>query len=422
MGTFLVADRDGLVETSLGNFETFADAVDEAFVEVGVGIIKWTGDGIRFEEVAYVHGGIRDGGRGRHLVFITQPNRVPANWQPGGAGDAKFMPVWAPEVEPLPFRMVDAAGDGFHGGSYPEVFRTLDYFRDSSWKNDVSASVTFAIAGKPYSLFFAPARVLSRNDEEEIYRYTLVELNQEDGQDLEDTLDERDIGKPVLETDDPRELVAWVEQQLEGESSTRRRARMLELDSQPRRRGRDPSERPDPRWSNLELDLDDLKFNPGRRRRARRNPEVSRVHEVVAQLRRPRIAMRTIESPSDAVGEVRKLIGDRANEVFVVMFIDVRNQLVGYVQFTEGNPVGVGVHPHGVFKEALLVNAAAFITAHQHPSGNPMPSNDDRAVWGRLRDAGQIMGISCLDNLVIGASEWFSEAEGRPLPYPRSRS
>ena len=62
------------------------------------------------------------------------------------------------------------------------------------------------------------------------------------------------------------------------------------------------------------------------------------------------------------------------------------------------------VHPREVFKPAILLNAAAIIVAHNHPSGDPTPSPEDRALTARLIEAGRLLGIEVLDHLVLTAS------------------
>lgn len=149
-----------------------------------------------------------------------------------------------------------------------------------------------------------------------------------------------------------------------------------------------------------------------------------RLQEVYARIG-PGSAPRTgkvIGSPEDVVGAVRQLIGERASEVFVTLFIDIRNGLVGSLSYTEGSPISVGVSPVGIFREALLVNGAGFITAHQHPTGDPNPSPEDIALWARLREAGRLMGIPCVDNLVLGKTRWYSENQGYSSSYPGGES
>jgi len=62
------------------------------------------------------------------------------------------------------------------------------------------------------------------------------------------------------------------------------------------------------------------------------------------------------------------------------------------------------VHPREVFKGLCMDNAAAFVAVHNHPSGDPTPSMEDRRITERLRRAGELMGITLLDHVIIGAS------------------
>jgi DNA repair protein RadC len=71
------------------------------------------------------------------------------------------------------------------------------------------------------------------------------------------------------------------------------------------------------------------------------------------------------------------------------------------------------VHPREVFRSAVRVAAAAIIVAHNHPSGDPQPSCEDRAVTTRLQEAGALLGIQLLDHLVLGESSFYSFAEER---------
>jgi DNA repair protein RadC len=69
------------------------------------------------------------------------------------------------------------------------------------------------------------------------------------------------------------------------------------------------------------------------------------------------------------------------------------------------------VHPREVFKEALKWSAASIIVSHNHPSGDPAPSREDIAVTKRLVEAGEIIGIECLDHLIVGDGEFVSLKE-----------
>ena len=69
------------------------------------------------------------------------------------------------------------------------------------------------------------------------------------------------------------------------------------------------------------------------------------------------------------------------------------------------------VHPREVFKIAILANAAAVILVHNHPSGDPLPSGEDKQITKRIKEAGELMGISVLDHVILGDERFYSFAD-----------
>ena len=146
-------------------------------------------------------------------------------------------------------------------------------------------------------------------------------------------------------------------------------------------------------------------------------PRVYRAQKVVAKLDkdpRPVKPGGIIQGPEDLVQNIlADYLGGRATEVFLILYVNVRNQIVGFNEYAEGSVAGVAVNTAGILRDALVSGSAAFITVHQHPTGDPTPSQEDRDLWKRLRSAGEIVGIPCLDNLVLGDDgQYFSESEG----------
>ena len=118
-----------------------------------------------------------------------------------------------------------------------------------------------------------------------------------------------------------------------------------------------------------------------------------------------------VNDPASLVRELADYM-DLTNEMFVAIFMNVRNKVVGYTEFTGGSVSSVEVHPSGIFQAALLAGAAGIVTIHNHPSGDPTPSAEDRLLWARLREVGKMMGVPVVDNLVIGdGGRYFSEME-----------
>jgi DNA repair protein RadC len=95
-------------------------------------------------------------------------------------------------------------------------------------------------------------------------------------------------------------------------------------------------------------------------------------------------------------------LGGLDYEVFAVLFLSTRLRLIEYVELFRGTVDGAAVHSREVVKEALARNAAAVILAHNHPSGDPSPSETDREITSRLEEALSLVDIRVLDHLVIG--------------------
>ena len=98
-------------------------------------------------------------------------------------------------------------------------------------------------------------------------------------------------------------------------------------------------------------------------------------------------------------------------EMFVTVSLDTRNCILGIETASIGSLNAAIVHPREIFKAPLLMGANSIILAHNHPSGNPLPSQDDIELTDRLKNAGQLLGIEVLDHLIIvsGAFHSFKE-------------
>lgn len=101
-------------------------------------------------------------------------------------------------------------------------------------------------------------------------------------------------------------------------------------------------------------------------------------------------------------------IREQKKEHFVIFFLDTRNQEIRRENISVGTLNANLVHPREVFESAILHNAAHVIVAHNHPSGNPEPSEEDKKVTNRLVEAGKILGIALLDHIVVAGSGYYS--------------
>jgi len=116
----------------------------------------------------------------------------------------------------------------------------------------------------------------------------------------------------------------------------------------------------------------------------------------------------TVKSPEDVVKTARNLLKGKKKEHFLVLCLDTRNHLININKVSIGSLDCSIVHPREVFKDAISSSAASVIFIHNHPSGDPTPSEDDIKMTKRLIEAGEIIGIEVLDHIIICDSEHLS--------------
>lgn len=95
-------------------------------------------------------------------------------------------------------------------------------------------------------------------------------------------------------------------------------------------------------------------------------------------------------------------------EHFVIILLSARNTVIGVETVSVGSLNASIVHPREVFKPAVAQSAASILLAHNHPSGNPEPSDDDLALTKRLRQVGDLLGIPVIDHLVVAGGRFTS--------------
>lgn len=110
----------------------------------------------------------------------------------------------------------------------------------------------------------------------------------------------------------------------------------------------------------------------------------------------------------DVFALLREDYGAAGREYFLALPLDVQNRVIGVHVVSMGTLTSSLVHPREVFQPAILASAAAVIVAHNHPSGDPDPSQADREVTRRLIRCGHLLGIPLLDHVVFGQNEFRS--------------
>lgn len=120
---------------------------------------------------------------------------------------------------------------------------------------------------------------------------------------------------------------------------------------------------------------------------------------------------RTVVTSPEAAARVFAPLAEGADrERCLAALLDTRHRLLATALVSVGSVDHTFMAPREVFRDALLANASAVVLAHNHPSGDPEPSDDDVAVTHRLAAAGNLVGVELLDHLVLAGERWVSLA------------
>lgn len=115
-----------------------------------------------------------------------------------------------------------------------------------------------------------------------------------------------------------------------------------------------------------------------------------------------------IRSPEDGANYVMEEMRNLAQEHFVALFLNTKNQIIHRQTLFIGSLNASIVHPRELFREAVRRSAASVLVCHNQPSGDPTPSQEDILVTKRLVESGKIIGIEVIDHLVIGNERFVS--------------
>ncbi|HYK83546.1 MAG TPA: DNA repair protein RadC [Gemmatimonadales bacterium] len=127
---------------------------------------------------------------------------------------------------------------------------------------------------------------------------------------------------------------------------------------------------------------------------------------------------RRIRDPADVQRFYGARLRDLAVEEFHVLALGSQSHVLGDLLITRGILNSSLVHPREVFRAAIAEAAAGIIVVHNHPSGDPTPSADDRAVTRQLVDAGRLLDVPVYDHVIVGGERYLSFAEAGLLEQP----
>lgn len=120
---------------------------------------------------------------------------------------------------------------------------------------------------------------------------------------------------------------------------------------------------------------------------------------------------RALTSPKEVFSHLQALLAGYEHEVFALLMLDSQHRVIAFEEVFRGTLDGASVYPREIVKIALEHNAAAMILVHNHPSGDPEPSQADRILTSKLKDALSLVGVRTLDHIVVGHEGCKSLAE-----------
>ncbi|HBN8287774.1 DNA repair protein RadC [Pseudomonas aeruginosa] len=120
---------------------------------------------------------------------------------------------------------------------------------------------------------------------------------------------------------------------------------------------------------------------------------------------------RALTSPQEVFSHLQTLLADYEHEVFALLLLDSRHRVIAFQEMFRGTLDGASIYPREIVKVALERNAAAVILVHNHPSGDPEPSQADLNLTYKLKEALNLVGVRTLDHVVVGREGCVSLAE-----------
>lgn len=115
-----------------------------------------------------------------------------------------------------------------------------------------------------------------------------------------------------------------------------------------------------------------------------------------------------LSDPKEVARRARSSVKDWRKECFLAFHLDSRSRYIGEAEVSVGSLDTTLAHPREVFERAIRAGAASVIVVHNHPSGDPTPSDDDIRLTRRLTEAGKILGIRLLDHVVVSRDSHYS--------------
>jgi DNA repair protein RadC len=118
-----------------------------------------------------------------------------------------------------------------------------------------------------------------------------------------------------------------------------------------------------------------------------------------------------LTSPQAAVDFARVKLAGSPNELFMVIYLNTKNEVIDYEVIHEGTVDKAVIYPRRIIERALVYHASGLLLIHNHPSGDILPSEEDKRITGTISEATTTMDIHLLDHIIVGRDGYFSFVE-----------
>ena len=143
--------------------------------------------------------------------------------------------------------------------------------------------------------------------------------------------------------------------------------------------------------------------------------QILTIAELQKRINQAKKPVKKISCAEDVFNYFHERLKDKKQEHFYVLMLNTQNYIIGEQLISKGILDASIIHPREVFRPAIKNSASKIILVHNHPSGNPQPSQDDLDIINKLTIIGENMGIKVLDNVIIGGEKWWNWKENKAL-------
>ena len=143
--------------------------------------------------------------------------------------------------------------------------------------------------------------------------------------------------------------------------------------------------------------------------------EILAVVELARRMNAPILEKELLKcnNPNSIISYFNYLFKDKLQEEFYCLYLDNKKKYIDKLKLFVGSINYSVVHPREIFKNAYLMNASFIICIHNHPSGDPLPSQEDIVLTSKLKDIGELHGIGVVDHIIIGKDSYYSFYENK---------